>query len=567
MKQIIKQLIIDGIERLQSNNAWSKFELSDVVVERPKDRTHGDWATNIAFILAKELKRSPFEIAQELASSLNELDSRQLTNIEAVQPGYINFEFDRNIFIQEVQNIIDNGDKYGNNNRLEGQRVTVEYTQPNPFKPFHIGHLMSNTIGESLSRVIAFSGAEVVRANYQGDVGPHVAKALWGLNKLGFEPTDINKIGEAYAYGHAAAENDEDAKKEINAINASVYAKSDAKLMETYEKGRTKTLERFEEIYKILGTKFDQYYFESETWQAGEKIVREHMDDIFEESEGAIIFDGEKYGLHKRVFITSEGLPTYEAKELGLAMLKKERSPSDIYVITTAVEQEEYFKVVQKAIELVDASFVGKIKHIPHGMMQLASGKMSSRSGNVITGESLIENAQNVAAEKMSERAQGNIAHETIDAIAVAGIKFSILKQGAGKNIVYDSDAALSFDGDSGPYLQYTYARCKSVITKAKENNIEVSLENTCEHSVDIEKILMQFGDVVNRASKEYASHHIANYLLELAHAYNSYYTNNMIVDVEDLERSAYRTAVTTAVAQVIKNGTYLLGIRVPEQM
>jgi arginyl-tRNA synthetase len=291
------------------------------------------------------------------------------------------------------------------------------------------------------------------------------------------------------------------------------------------------------------------------------------MRDIFEESEGAVIFDGEKYGLHKRVFITSEGLPTYEAKELGLAMLKKERSPSDIYVITTAVEQEEYFKVVQKAIELVDASFVGKIKHIPHGMMQLASGKMSSRSGNVITGESLIEDAQSVAVKKMSERAQGDVAHETIDAIAVAGIKFSILKQGAGKNIVYDSDAALSFDGDSGPYLQYTYARCKSVMTKARENNIEASLKKTCEHSIDIEKILMQFGDVVNRASKEYASHHIANYLLELAHAYNSYYTNNMIVDVNDLERSAYRMAVTSAVAQVIKNGMYLLGIRVPEQM
>ncbi len=567
MKQIIEQLIIDGITELQSNGIWGKFVVSDIVVERPKERSHGDWTTNIAFVLAKELKKSPSDIAQELTNVLDSFDISQLSKIEVAQPGYINFIFDRSVFIQELKNIINGKNKYGSNNKLKGKIITIEYTQPNPFKPFHIGHLMSNAIGESLSRIIAFSGANVVRANYQGDVGPHVAKALWGLKKLNFEPTDIDKIGKAYAYGHAKSENDENIKKEINAINAAVYTKSDSELMKVYKIGRTKTLERFEEIYKMLGTKFDQYYFESETWQIGEEIVREHIGDIFEESEGAIIFDGEKYGLHKRVFITAEGLPTYEAKELGLAMLKKKRSLSDMYIITTAVEQEEYFKVVQKALELVDPYFVGKIKHVPHGMMQLASGKMSSRSGNVITGESLIEDARRVAMEKMSERAKNNVVEDTINAIAVAGIKFSILKQHAGKNIVYDADMALSFDGDSGPYLQYTYARCQSVKTKAKENNIEISFKNVCEQSVDIEKILAQFGDVVERAEKEYAPHYIANYLLELAHTYNTYYANNKIVDINNPELSAYRTAVTVAVAQVIKNGANLLGFHTPEQM
>jgi len=567
MKQIIAQLVGDGIAKLQNEGVWGEFVVPKIVVERPKDYTHGDWTTNVAFVLAQELGRAPFEIAQELSDVLSKYDIESITDIEAVQPGYINFTFDRGVLTEELKKIIEQGNEYGKNNRLQGQQITVEYTQPNPFKPFHIGHLMSNTIGESLSRIIAFSGADVVRANYQGDVGPHVAKALWGLKKLGLEPTDIDKIGEAYAYGHKASGESEKAKKEINAINASVYAKDDPELMKIYEVGREKTLERFEEIYEILGTKFDQYYFESEVWQKGEKIVQEHIGDIFEESEGAIIFDGEKYGLHKRVFITAQGLPTYEAKELGLAMLKKQKSPSDLYVITTAVEQEEYFKVVQKALELVDPSFVGKIRHVPHGMMQLASGKMSSRSGNVITGEYFIEDAQKIAKEKMSERIQDDVTEDIVNAIAVAGIKFSILKQRAGKNIVYDADKALSFDGDSGPYLQYTYARCQSVIAKAKENNIEASLEKVCKQSIDIEKILVKFRDTVERAGAEYASHHIANYLLELAHAYNSYYANNIIVDVDKLNRSAYRVAITTAVAQVIKNGTDLLGIRVPEQM
>jgi len=567
MKHTIEKLIIDSIHILQQEGAWSDFDVREIVVERPKELSHGDWSTNIAFIVAKELKKAPFVIAEELCVVLNKEKIENIVDIVAVQPGYVNFTCERNVFVQELKKIVTLGNAYGSNDSLQGQKITVEYTQPNPFKPFHIGHLMSNTIGESLSRIIAFSGADVVRANYQGDVGPHVAKALWGLKKLGYDPTNIDKIGEAYAYGHAASEDDAQAKKEIDVINAAIYNESDQQLMEIYNVGRTRTLERFEEIYKILGTKFDRYYFESETWQKGEKIVRAHMGSIFEESEGAIIFDGEKYGLHKRVFITTQGLPTYEAKELGLAFLKKEKDPSDIYVVTTAVEQDEYFKVVTKALELIDESFVGKIRHISHGMMQLSEGKMSSRKGNVITGESLIADAQNVAKQKMSDRASGNVAEDTINKIAVAGLKFSILKQRSGKNIVYDADTALSFDGDSGPYLQYTYARCQSVIAKAEVNNIAPQFTKICEKSIVIEKILSQFGEVVEHSSKEYASHHIANYLLELAHAYNSYYADNVIVNVDATDLSEYRVAVTVATAQVIKNGTDLLGICVPEKM
>ncbi len=567
MKKIIGKKIKESIVQLQKDGVWSEFDVPEIVVERPKDLSHGDWTTNVAFLLAKELKKSPLDVAQELGGALSGEGLENITDITAVQPGYINFTCDRDLHTQELKSIIKVGDEYGKNDTLHGQKVTVEYTQPNPFKPFHIGHLMSNTIGESLSRIIEFSGADVVRANYQGDVGPHVAKALWGLKKLGYDPTDIDKIGEAYAYGHAASEDDEKAKKEIDTINAAVYSESDPELMKIYNTGRIKTLERFEELYDILGTKFDRYYFESETWQKGEEIVRAHMGDIFEESEGAIIFDGEKYGLHKRVFITTQGLPTYEAKELGLTFLKKEKDPSDVYLVTTAVEQDEYFKVVTKALELIDESFVGKLKHISHGMMQLSSGKMSSRKGNVITGESLIMDAQKVAAEKMSERAENDVAQDTINMIAVAGLKFSILKQRAGKNIVYDADTALSFDGDSGPYVQYTYARCQSVIAKAQKNNMQPAFIHACEGSIVVEKILTQFEEVVEYANKEYAPHHIANYLLDLVHAYNSYYADNIIVDVEEQDISEYRLAVTVATAQVIKNGMMLLGIRVPEKM
>ena len=280
-----------------------------------------------------------------------------------------------------------------------------------------------------------------------------------------------------------------------------------------------------------------------------------------------MIFDGEKYGLHKRVFITAQNLPTYEAKEIGLAILKKATHPCDMYMMTTAVEQEEYFKVVMKAIELVDASFSGKIIHIPHGMMMLTTGKMSSRKGNVVTGETLITDAQEVAKQKMSERAIGDLRESTVNMIAVAGIKFGILKQYIGKNIAYDTEAAMSFDGDSGPYMQYTYARCQSVLSNASEKKIEETFDAFCDDAVVIERLLVQFPEIVTRANMERAPHIIATYLIKCAREFNAYYAQHVLVDEKEKQLSGYRIALTHAVAQVIHNGLFLLGISTPDRM
>lgn len=567
MKTIVEKVLAESIAELCRDGVWASCGEAEVSVERPKDIMHGDWTTNVCFVLSKIVKKAPLLIAEELVQKIREKNTEHFSDIQAVQPGYINFTLQRNILCNEMQKIISD-DRYGAREFLKGKTIMVEYTQPNPFKPFHIGHLMSNTIGESLSRIIEFCGAKVIRANYQGDVGPHVAKSLWAIQKFGYDITDIDEIGKAYAKGHDAYMSDENAKAEIHAINKAIYLCSDESLMQLYAAGRTKTLERFEEIYAILGTKFDVYYFESETWRRGEQIVREHMGNIFEESDGAVIFDGEKYGLHKRVFITGQGLPTYEAKEIGLAMIKKETNPSDEYFVTTAVEQEEYFKVVQKALELVDPTFSGKIRHVTHGMMQLTSGKMSSRKGNVVTGETLIADAQEMAQKKMSERSINDTQDKTINAIAVAGIKFSILKQHIGKNVVYEPESALSFDGDSGPYLQYTYARCRSVIIKAQEQGIVAHIaDKHCEESILIERLLTQFPEVVERAYEQSAPHIIANYLIECARTYNAYYAHTIIVDETQKELSAYRVGVTTAVAYTIEKGLKLLGISVVEHM
>ncbi len=450
----------------------------------------------------------------------------------------------------------------------------VEYTQPNPFKPFHIGHLMSNAIGESFSRIVEFSGAKTVRANYQGDIGPHVAKAIFGIINSGLpdESKSISLqaqyIGECYSKGSNFYDTDEEAKNKIDDINKKIYNKSDEEINKIYELGTKITLEAFEEIYKLLGTKFDYYFFESVMAPIGEKIVRENIGKVFEESDGAIVFHGEKYDpkLHTRVFINSQGLPTYETKEIGLTITKFEKENPDISMVTTAIEQAEYMKVVQKAISLIYPDLESRMKHITHGMMRLATGKMSSRKGNVVTGESLLLDSMDVVLEKINERDFSDIEKKEISqVVGVAALKYSILKSSLGSDIVYDFEKSISFEGDSGPYLQYTAVRANSILEKAKEFNLEGKNEIP-EEITDLEKLLYQFPEVVERSYKLLEPHHVATYLTHLSSSFNTFYGNTKILDKEN-KFIEFHLSLVKAFVLTMKNGLYLLGIETPKRM
>ncbi|GMU74439.1 MAG: arginine--tRNA ligase [Candidatus Campbellbacteria bacterium] len=540
------------------------FPEANFVVERPADMSHGDYATNVALALSKQLGKNPRDIAQELAQKLSERKTPSIEAIETAGAGFINFRLSRDYFAQTLKNILADEKSFGKNDALAGKTVMVEYTQPNPFKPFHIGHLMSNTIGEALTRIFESSGANVIRANYQGDVGLHVAKALWGMMKKGVAPDDIPGIGEAYAYGHEMYETNEAAAREIVDLNKKVYA-HDQEVEETYKKGRTATLDAFEKIYALLGTTFDEYFFESEVWEKGTALVEEGLQkNIFEKSDGAIIFPGEKHGLHTRVFITKEGVPTYEAKELGLAFLKTERCNFDVSLTITAVEQEQYFNVVFKALELLHPEFAGKFQHAHHGMMVLPSGKMSSRTGNVITGESLIADMIARAKEKVSERGVSD-ADKIAQDVAVGAIKYMVLKQNLGKNIVFDAEKSLSFEGDSGPYLQYTYTRANSILEKARAEGIAPSTEKEVAIS-DLERLCERFPEVVRGALEGRAPSDIVQYLISLSSEFNAWYATGRIVDAQDAE-SPYKVALTAAVAAILTSGLQMTGIPAPSRM
>jgi arginyl-tRNA synthetase len=531
------------------------------VLERPADMTHGDYATGVALAAAKQVGKSPHELAEAIVKKLPAIAFVEKT--EVAGPGFINFYLTRDYFLGNLKEITDG---YGKGDVLAGKTVLVEYTQPNILKPFHIGHLMSNAIGESLSRLIENAGADVKRLNYQGDVGLHIAKALWGIKALSADPGDIDALGKAYAYGAQAYENDEKAKAEIDELNDKVY-KDDAEIAEHYEAGKKTSLARFEELYKILGTKFDRYFFESETWKPGLALVEEGKGKgIFKESDGAVIFSGEDYGLHTRVFITSKGIPVYEAKELALAELKAREFDFDTSITLTAVEQEQYFKVVFKALGLLRPELDGKFTHVSHGMMQIAGGKMSSRLGNVKTGDSLITAMIGEVNERMGERVSEEAVGETSRDVGVAAIKYSVLRQALRKNIIFDEEKSLSFEGDSGPYLQYTAVRARSVVVKAKEAGITPSFDIMPEKAGIIERLLERFPEVAQRAANEYEPHHVATYAIEMASAFNSWYAGQHIIDTTDA-LSPYRVALTGAVAAVLSRALWLLGIRVPEAM
>src|ERR1035437_6263213 len=524
---MISDTLKEAVESALSRLGVSK---GDFAVEHADELSHGDYSTNAALVFAKVLKMNPHELAERLVAELEKNKPKEVESIDIAGPGFINFHLKREFFAGQVKNILKEKEKFGSNDyfkKAKLKKVMIEYTDPNPFKEFHIGHLMSNAIGESIARITEFSGAQVKRACYQGDVGLHVAKAIWGFLKDNKDDVDVSNtlhlsaagLGICYAVGATAYEKDEEAKKKIIEINKKIYSREDPDINKVYDVGKEVSLEYFDGMYKKLGTKFDFFFFESEAGPIGKKIVEDNLENgIFEKSDGAIVFKGdEEKGLHTRVFINSEGLPTYEAKELGLVELKRKKYSYDLSLVVTGNEIKDYFRVLLDAVSKVFSSKNSRgtnIRHIPHGMLRLPSGKMSSRTGDVVTALSLIAKVQHNLKEKFSSGSNGgnepqgsdadDLAAKMSEQIAMGAIKYSILRQSSGDDIIFDLDKSISFEGDSGPYLQYSAVRAKSILRKAKEAKAEENNKTYPEAAYSLEKILYRFPEIVERAAREY---------------------------------------------------------------
>lgn len=495
----------------------------EVNLVHPKELKNGDYTLIVDAKTAEEDFAKLHLAVQQLSA---------VKRVELTNSRFINIYLSENFFKNSLQGIIEKSDDFGKTQHAKGYKVMVEHTDPNYFKKLHIGHFMPMTIGSSLANIFRWNGAEVKEACYYSDVGLQAAKAVWGMMQGAAE--------DPYVFGTRLYDEDEKARKEITEINKKIYEQSDPQINALYKIGSAKSVDGYNEIYKKFGIHFDLYFYESEAGKFGAELVRKNTGTIFEESEGAVVFKGS----HTRVFINSQGLPTYESKDLGLPKLKFDKYPYDLSFIVTANEQKEYFKVLLEALKQVDPNLGEKTKHISHGTLRLTTGKMSSRTGQVILAEDLIEN--------IKEKVKGD------EQIAVAAIKYMILRQSIGNDIIFDFEKSVSTEGDSGVYLQYAHARACSVLDKAEK--VE-RVEGDKDELHELERLLYRFPEIVERAGKDYAPNYITTYLTELASSFNNFYAHNPIIG------NNYRLAITKAFQTVMKNGLSILGIAAPERM
>lgn len=591
------------------------IEAENIKVDRTTEAGFGDFSSNVAMQLAKSLGRNPRVLSSEVIAELekNPEFSKYVEKVEVAGPGFINFFLKKEVFVEELSRIFNWKDKPGFS-VLKGKKIMFEYAHPNPFKSFHIGHLRNIVLGESLIRILESLGAEVIRVNYQGDVGMHIAKSLWAMlekAKTGeFSPEDIEQkssyekmklIGELYAYGATKFEEDENIKKEIKDLNYAIYtihqekflaAKPDwqpfkkysdylenpnldmKKIEDFYELGKKWSLDEFHRIYERLYSTFAREYMESETMYFSDSNVKKAIEQgVLEESEGAVIFRGEKYGLDTRVFLNSLRLPTYEGKELGLGELKlADFGEVDLHIHNVAVEQISFFKVTFKVKELLDPqNYKGKQYHNAYEFVGLVSGKMASRKGKVVLGEDVLNEAKDLLAPLMNGKGIDESAKsEALERIAVGAVKYSFLNISPFKYLAFDINSSVNFEGDSGPYLLYTFARGNKLVQDSQasvEFDGEALSQLDSEHELKLVKQLTDFRNIVIEAGKQLSPNYLTTYLFELAQMFNSFYKHSPVLNETDPKLKQARLILTKLTIEVLQQGLYLLGVKTVERM
>ncbi len=502
-------------------------------LERPADKKHGHYSSNLALVLSKALAKKPQDIAQDFVNSFNSPDF--LEKIEIAGPGFLNFYLSR----QALANILK--EDFSLSSKFSGKKVLLEHSSPNLFKPFHIGHLVNNSYGEALSRMLSLAGASVKTLAFPSDVSPGIAKAVWAIKDLRLKDFSIEDIGKAYAYGSEKYKTDTVVKNQVDELNAKIYnylyGKTEKdKDIEIYERGKELSLKFFLKTLDLLDSQIDDFIFESEAEKEGKKIVFENSPGVFEESEGAYIFRGSKYGLFDNVFVNSAGFGTYLAKDLGLLKIKFSKYDFDKSITITDAEQKEHFALLKKSAELINKTWAEKSDFLQHGRMAPSSGKFSSRLGNVPLAEDILSEAQEAVEEKIKESGKGDLKNARY--IALAALKYGVLKVSMGKSIVWDKEKALSFEGDSGPYLQYSYARARSVLKKSSKEAELANLSNfdAPDNLLGSELVfeLLYMDDIFEDAVETLSPHKLANYANKLASAFNAFYANEKIIASTD---------------------------------
>jgi arginyl-tRNA synthetase len=543
-----------------------RYDIDVAVVFTRPDSAFGDLATNVAMQLAGRVGRSPRDIAEELTAALRELDSVREASVAG--PGFINLRLTDAALVALVKRPLARA--------LTGQTYVLEYSCPNAFKELHTGHLYQTIYGDIVARLLERAGATLHRTSFGGDVGLHVAKCIYGMQQVlaAGNPSTLdevdsspfvraNWISQCYVEGAKAYEADAEAKPVIEQLNKAVYQLHEtndhlSELAQLYWTTRQWSYDYFNAFYAMINVDTMRYYPESETTPVGLKVVHEQLTaGNLIESQGAVVFVGdEDKHLHTRVFITSQGLPTYETKDIGVMWKELEDYQFDRRVLITGNDQKEYMRVVFAAADTFRPGIGASMTHLTNGTVRFGDGtKMSSRLGNVSRAVDVIE----VVREKVRTIVQDEAI---VDDVTLGAIKYLFAKYRIGGDISFNIDETVTLQGNSGPYLQYAHARACSILAKAD------TLTRASVEFDDSERALLlklgEYTEVVERAAAELMPHGICSYLYELAQEFNRFYEKSHVIGDE---REAVRLGLVARYRDTLADGLSILGIAAPERM
>lgn len=549
-------------------------EKISMYIEIPKDKNMGDYAFP-CFKLAKELRKSPQLIASDIKEKIK-VDDSIIEKIEIVG-GYLNFYSNKITLVKNVLSEIENQkEEYGKSDIGEGKTVLIDYSAPNIAKPFHVGHLRTTLIGNALYKLYKYLGYKTIGINHLGDYGTQFGKMIEAYkmwhNEYNLEEEPINKMVDMYVRINKLCKEDEEVLEKCRE-NFKLLEEGDKYCVELWEKFKDLSMIEFEKIYDILNVKFDSY--------KGEAFYADKTDEVIKileekgkltESNGAKIVDLEDVGINTPCIIQkANGSSIYATRDLAAILYRARTYDFDKCLYVVAYEQNLHFKqIFEVAKYLVDEKYAKGLQHVSYGMVNLPTGRMSTRLGNVVKIEELlngtIEKAQEIITEK-NEKLENK--EEVAKKVGIGAVIFNTLSTATIKDQIFDWDIALNFQGETGPYIQYTYVRTKSVLEKigelpkVQDINFEKLLDK---ESVNVVKDLYNFSDIIISTVEKNEPSILTRYLIDLSQSYSSFYNANKIA-VEDKETREARTYLTYAVGNVLKTGAGLLGIEMPDKM
>ena len=580
-----------------------------VVLQETREGFEGE-LTLVVFPFLRISRKKPEDTAQDLGQYLVANLPGVVRGFNVVK-GFLNLSIQPACWISLLQDIWQNP-HYGFTPVTESSPlVMIEYSSPNTNKPLHLGHVRNNLLGWALANIMEANGNKVVKTNIVNDRGIHICKSMlawlrWGNGET---PQSSGKkgdhlIGDYYvafdkhyreevkelkaqymAGGMAEEQAEEKAKQEAPLIREAhemlvKWEQGDAEVRALWKKMNEWVYEGFDETYKALGVSFDKIYYESQTYLEGKEKVEEGLQKgfFYRRPDGSVWADLTKEGLDEKLLLRSDGTSVYMTQDIGTAKLRFQDFPIDKMIYVVGNEQNYHFQVLSILLDKLGFKWGKDLVHFSYGMVELPNGKMKSREGTVVDAddliESMVENAAQMSADKVNrlENITPEEAHEIARRVGLGALKYFILKVDARKNMLFNPEESIDFNGNTGPFIQYTYARIRSILRKAEAEGTQVPAELPLTAELTAKEIsliqhLQGFAAVVRQAGNDYNPSAIANYCYELVKEYNQFYHDLSVLREPDQDKKVFRLALSAAVSQVVKNGMGLLGIEVPERM